>query len=171
MEYCRNHPFSCGTYENNDTGVLKINSVSIHLFDFNNMCCTKGEYGAKVFKTFKAVVEIFCADEVPYENYVSLSVDNSSTMTGVNNSLASRLKQKNGNILISGCSCHVVHIAANHPNDPLSNVVRFNVENLCIDIFCRFDKIFKRWGKLRKYFQFSNQKCLCFNIYQCDDYH
>ena len=88
------------------------------------MCCTKGEYGAKVFKTFKAVVEIFCADEVPYENYVSLSVDNSSTMTGVNNSLASRLKQKNGNILISGCSCHVVHIAANHPNDSLSNVVR-----------------------------------------------
>ena len=134
------------------------------------MCCTKGEDGAKAFKTFETVVEIFYADEVPYKNYVSLSVDNSSTMTGVNNSLAPRLKEKNGNILISGCSCHVVHIVANHPNDSL-NVVKFNVENLCTDIFCRFDKIFKRWEKLRKYFQFSTQKCLCFNIYQCDDYH
>ena len=109
------------------------------------MCCTEGEDGAKAFKFFEATGEVFRASETPYENYVSLSVGNTSTMTGVNNSVTSRFKEKNGNILVG-----------------------FNVENLWIDLFHRFDKSFKRKGKLREYFQFSDQECLSLNIYQSE---
>ena len=107
------------------------------------MCCTKGEDGVNAFKTFEAVIEIFCADEIPYENYVSLSVDNTSTMTGVNNSIVSRFKEKNGNILITGCPCHVAHITAKHANDSFSNVVRFNAENFVLIFFIGSIKVLK----------------------------
>ena len=59
-------------------------------------------------------------------------------------------------------SCHLAHIAASHANDAFSEVLGLSVENLCIDIFCWFDKSSKQKGKLNEYSQFCDQEYQCF---------
>ena len=76
--------------------------------------------------------------------------------------LASRFKDKHSEIFIRGCPCHLAHIAASHANDAFSEVLGLSVENLCIDIFCWFDKSSKQKGKLNEYSQFCDQEYQCF---------
>ena len=78
------------------------------------MCCTEREDGAKTKVIFEAIDVKFSADGMPYENCIELSVDNASTMIGVNNSVASRFKNKNQNIFIGGYPCHLGYIADIH---------------------------------------------------------
>ena len=61
-------------------------------------------------------------------------------MVGKRNSLASRFKEKNSEIFISDCPCHLAHIVASHANNEVFNeVLGLNVKNVCIDIFYWFD--------------------------------
>ena len=79
-------------------------------------------------------------------------------MIGVRNSVASHFLNKNPNVDISGCLCHLAHIAASHANDTFSNLIGFKIENVDIDSFYWFDKSSKRKGKLLEYFEFSDQE-------------
>ena len=122
-----------------------MNPVSIRIFDINtsknvsshfySICLTEGEDGAKAKAIVEAIDENFTKDKCPYENYVSLIADNTSSMVGNNNSVASWFIQKNPDIFISGCPCHLAHIAASHANDAFSEVLGLNVENVCIDLY------------------------------------
>ncbi len=171
VKHCKDHPYSVSTDGSNDTGIQKMNPVSIRLFDINtsktvsnhfyNMCLTEGESGAKAFKIFEAVETTFDQDKLPWMNCVSLSVDNTNTMIGANNSLASRFLEKNCEIFVGGCVCHLAHIAASHGNDAFSDVLGINVEDICIDCFYWFDKSAKRKGKLTEYFEFCDQQYQC----------
>ncbi len=118
---------------------------------------TEGEDGAKAFKIFEAIEEKFTRDSMLWSNCVSLSIDNTNTMIGVNDSIASRFLEKNPEIFIAGCPCHLAHIAASHANDGFSDILGLNVEDVCIDCYYWFDKSSKRKGKLLEYFEFCNQ--------------
>ena len=121
------------------------------------MCITSGEHGAKAACIFDAVDEKFTDDSMPWLNSVSLSVDNTNAMIGRHNSVASRCIDKNPNIFISGCPCHLAHIAATEANDAFSDAVGINVEDILIGIYYWFDKSSKRKGKLAEYFDFCDQ--------------
>ena len=112
------------------------------------MCLIEGEHSATAESIFAAVKNNFDLDNIPFQNCVSLTVDNGSTMVGKRNSLASCFKDKNSEIFISGCPCHLAHIVTSHANDAFSEVRGLNVENLCIGIFYWFDKSSKRKRKL-----------------------
>ena len=164
IEHCQTHPYSVGTDGSNDTGVAKMNPVSIRLFDINrsktvtnhffDMCLTKGEDGAKIFE---AIEETFTRDSMLWTNCVSLSIDNTNTMIGANNSVASRFLEMNPKLFVAGCPCHLAHIAASHANDAFSDILGINVEDICIDCFYWFSKSSKRKGKLLEYFELCNQ--------------
>ena len=62
------------------------------------MCLTEGEDAGKALKLFEAIEESFEADEIPWNNCASLSVDNTNAMVGKQNSVASRFLQTNPNI-------------------------------------------------------------------------
>ena len=119
------------------------------------------EHRAAAENIFAAIENSFDLGNIPFQNCVSLSVDNASTMVGKRNSFASRFKDKNSEVFISGCPCHLAHIAASHANDAFSDVLGLNVENLCIDMFYWFDKSSKRKEKLNEYFQFCDQEYEC----------
>ena len=167
IEHCQTHPYSVGTDGSNDTGVAKMNPVSIRLFDINrsktvtnhffDMCLTKGEDGAKAYKIFEAIEETFTRDSMLWTNCVSLSIDNTNTMIGANNSVASRFLEMNPELFVAGCPCHLAHIAASHANDAFSDILGINVEDICIDCFYWFSKSSKRKGKLLEYFELCNQ--------------
>ena len=64
---------------------------------------------------------------MPYKNCITLSVDNASTMVGVNNSVASQFKTKNQKISTGECPCHLAHISASHANDSFSDVLGLKI--------------------------------------------
>ena len=96
-----------------------MNPLSVRLFDINrseivtnhfyDMCCAEEDDGSKAKAIIEAIDEKFSAYGMPYENCITLSVDNASTRVGVNNSVASRFKTKNENVFIGGCPCHLAH--------------------------------------------------------------
>ena len=143
-----------------------MNPVCIRIFDINtsktisnhflDVCLTGGEDGAK--KIFEALENKFTKNDLHWSNCISLSVNNCSTAIWVRNSVVSRILNKNPNVYISGFPCHLAHIAASHANDAFSNLIRLNIENVCIDYFYWLDKSSKRKGKLMEYFQFCDQE-------------
>ncbi len=112
-----------------------MNPVLIRIFDvkrskvvtdhFFNMCIIEGEDWCKAFKIFEAIEQCFVEDDMPWSYCVSLSVDNTNSMIGRNNSVASRFLEKNSATFIAGCPCHLAHIAASHANESFSNFVNF----------------------------------------------
>ena len=49
------------------------------------MCLTEGEDAAKASTIFTAIEECFVADDMLWNNCVSLSVDNTNAMIGIRN--------------------------------------------------------------------------------------
>ena len=108
---------------------------------------------------FDKINETFTDYGLPWENCVSLTVDNNTNaMTGRKNSIASRFKQKNESCFIGGCPCHLDHIAASNANDALSQHIRLNVEDAVVDLFYWFEKSNKRKAKLKEYHKSCNQE-------------
>lgn len=167
VQHCIAHPFSLGIDGSSDTDVEKMNPVTIRVFDINrskfvtshfyDMCVTTGRDAGKAEEIFNVVDAKFATDNVPWANAVSLSVDNTNSMIGKNNSFASRCKEKNANIFISGCPCHLVHIAAGNGHDAFAEVSGLNVEELQIDLYYWFEKSTKRKGVLTEYMDFCDE--------------
>ena len=135
-----------------------MNSVCVKIFDINrsktgtcrflDMCLTPGGGGVTAAYIFSSIEEKFDKYSIPWENCVYLYVDNTNTMVGKKNSVVSRFLHKNDRIFISGCPCHLVHIAANNANDAFREYIGINVEDVLVDLFYWFDKSAKRNGKL-----------------------
>ena len=66
--------------------------------------------------------------ELPWSMCVSLCVDNTNSMIGVRNSVASRFLQKNPEIFISGCLYHLAHIAASNACNGFCKIMKLNIE-------------------------------------------
>ena len=109
VEHCKSHPYSVGHDGSNDTGIQKMSPVCIRLFDikrsktvtehFFDMCLTEGEDCGKAYKIFEAIEKSFEKSNMLWTNCVSLSVDNTNSMVGCHNSVASRFLKKIPNVL------------------------------------------------------------------------
>ena len=111
----------------------------------------------KAYRIFESIEQCFENDDMPWQNGVCLSVDNTNSMVGNHNSVAPRFLQKNSETFIAGCPCHLAHIAASHASDEFSNYVNVSVEDVSVDCFYWFDKSTKK-KKLNGYFEFCNQE-------------
>ena len=90
VQHCKTHPYSVGHDCSNDTGIQKMNPVSIRVFDvkrsktvrdnFFNMCLTEGKDSIKSSKIIEAIEASFEKEDMPWNNCVALSVDNTNTM-------------------------------------------------------------------------------------------
>ena len=112
----------------------------------------------KHIKFLRRLIVFFNQMEYHGRTVPSLSVDNSNAMVGKRNSVGSRFLEKNPNVFIGDCPCHLAHIAAANVNDAFSKCIRLNVEDGCVDCCYWFDRSTKRKGKLLKYFDFWDQE-------------
>ena len=71
----------------------------------------RGEDGAKAYKIFEVIENKFAINDLLWSNFISLSVDNCSTMIGVRNSVALHFLNKSPNVYIYGCPCHLARQA------------------------------------------------------------
>lgn len=111
----------------------------------------------KAVAIFDVLDEKFQNDSMIWHNAVSLSVNNTNAMIGCNNSIALHCRNKNPDIFISGCACHLAHITATEANDAFTDVLGINIEDILIDLFYWFKKSLKRKRKLSEYFEFCDQ--------------
>ena len=87
---------------------------------------------------------------------MAIGLDNTNANIGKRNSIKSRAKQKNNDIVIAGCPCHILHNASGKAGSCFSEVMGFDVEDHCVDVFYWFDKSSKRKNILKEYYDFCD---------------
>ena len=93
-----------------DTGVLKMFPVTVRIFDINHQrIITKLFHIAEMFSS---VDELFIKRGISWDFVTALGVDNTNANIGEHNFLKSRALEKNHNIFIARCPCHIVHNVA-----------------------------------------------------------
>ena len=143
-----------------------MNPICTKIFDVNRLktvtptqiCLKSGADGSTSEGIFTTIDEVFTKNQIPWENCVCLSVNNTDIMIGKNNSIASRFLERNENVFIADCPCHLAHIAASNSHAAFSEYNGINIEDVMVDLFYWFDKSTKRKGKVKEYFEFCNQE-------------
>ena len=86
----------------------------------------------------------------------SVGVDNTSVNIGTQNSLKTRIVQRNSAIYFNGCPCRV-HNAAQKRGTAFARCCGFDAEEFAVDLYYWFDKSTKRKNELKFYNAFATK--------------
>ena len=103
---------------------------------------------------FNAIDNLFEVEAIPYSNMVGFGSDGASVMLGKNNSVVTRLKNKQPNLFHLHCLCHVAHLCASDACKKLPKCI----EQLCRDIITHFNQSAKRQWIYSGFQEFVNVK-------------
>lgn len=142
----RNNFFSIATDGSNDSGLEKMNPITVRIFDINksqivteflDMCLTKGPEAGMAEAIFNKIDECFSKHKIPWENCrpKGCSVDNTNVNVGKSNSIKSRILNKNPNVFFMGRPCHIVHNTASKAMTDFGSICNFDTEDFCVDLF------------------------------------
>lgn len=154
-------PFSLSTDGSNDMDKLKlfplvvrtVSESGVHSELFSLATSEGSSTGEKIFNL---IDQEFLKYEIPWEHCIALGCDNASVMTGKNKGVIAFCREKHPNILLSGCTLHLVHIAAEKGAECLP--VQFS--ELLTDIFHYFKKSSVRAHKLSIFQDFCEKEQL-----------
>ena len=156
----KSHPFSLGVDGSNDTGVEKLNPLTVKFFDVSqgkvsthllDMCTTSGRDCSTSLAIFNKIDSVLVSHGIPWSNCVGFGVDNTSVNVGLHHSLMTHVQKKVAACYFMGCPCHLIHNVASRASDALQQESGFDVEDLCVDLFYWFDKGTKRKGVLKEF--------------------
>ena len=159
-------PFSLMVDGSNDAGLEKMFPISIRIFDVNfNRVMTKffdmnmleGRSSSTAEFMFDSIDQQLAKNGLSWDMVSGIGLDNTNANIGEHNSIKSRVLQKNSEIVISGCPCHILHNASSKAAEAFGNIVDFSVEDHCVDLFYWFDKSSKRKSILKEYYDFCDQ--------------
>ena len=94
----------------------------------------------------------FSSREIPWKNVIAFASDNCSVMKGRHNSVLSRIKKVQPNVLDIGCICHLANLCCVHGVKQLP----LPVEELLIDVFFHFNHSAKRKEIYREFLEFCD---------------
>ena len=167
LELMKVHPFSLSVDGSNDSGLEKMNPVTIRLFDpaqnsivtrFLDMCTSTSGTAEGIFTVIDNKMKELLQSSTPWALCTSVSVDNTAVNIGVRDSLKTRVTKCNPAIFFNGCPCHILHNAAQKAAESFAGCCGFDVEELVIDLYYWFEKSTKRKNKLRSYCTFCDQE-------------
>ena len=92
-------------------------------------------------------------DGVDWNNLVSIGLDNTNSNMGIRNSIKSRILQKNSDVFVAGCSCHLAHLAAGAGGQAYQGVTDFDMEDHQVDMYYFFKNSTRRKGILLEYLE------------------
>ena len=128
IESMRNGPFSVAIDGSSDTGVEKMNPLTIRIFDvtegvvstqFLDMCTSSSTTAEGIFTTMQNVLT---KHDISWAKCVGIGLDNTSVNMGCRNSIKTRILQQNSAIYVMGCPCHIVHNMAGKASDAFEEV-------------------------------------------------
>ena len=157
--------YSIATDGSNDQGLQRMNPVTVRLFDINqhkvvtkffDMCLSTSSTAVGIFNTINASMT---KNDLTWDNCVSLAVDNTSVNVGRNNSVIVEAREKNGNIILMGCPCHIAHNTASKATKAFVKIVDdFDIKELLVDIYFHFDYSSKRKKLFVEFCEFCNRE-------------
>ena len=162
VETMKEYPFSVSVDGSSDTGVEKMNPMTIRIFDINrgsatarflDMCMASSSSAEGIFTRMNEVLQ---NNSITWKNCVGLGVDNTSVNMGCRNSIKTGVQAENEAICIMGCPCHIVHNTAGKAGDAFYKTTGFNVDDMVVDLFYWFDKSTKRKVSLQRYCDFCD---------------
>ena len=136
------------------TKTTSILNEAIQESKFYDMCVTTDEYCGIGEVLFQAINNNFIRDSIDWQNVKPVGLDNTNVNMVCNNSIKTRVLEKNPNSFIAGCNCHLSHLAAAKGADAFSSVTGFDIEDHKVDIYYYFSKSTKRNGVLLKFLGF-----------------
>nr|XP_042911401.1 uncharacterized protein LOC122272173 [Parasteatoda tepidariorum] len=80
------------------------------------------------------------ANDIPFENCLSLGADNAPVMIGEKTAVAGVLKKEIGHLAVIGCACHLINLATQKG----AVVIPDKIDEFLIDIFFNLEKSAKR---------------------------
>uniref|UniRef100_H3AVF6 HAT C-terminal dimerisation domain-containing protein n=1 Tax=Latimeria chalumnae TaxID=7897 RepID=H3AVF6_LATCH len=101
---------------------------------------------------FKALEDAFEANNIKWENVTRLGADGAANMIGKNNSLMSRIKEKQPHLHTLHCVCHVSHICASDACKNLSNYL----DDFFVELSWHFHRSAKQIKVLKGYQEFTD---------------
>ena len=63
-----------------------------------------------------------------------IDLDNTNANIGEHNFIKSRTQEKNDNIIIAECPCHILHNTSSKPGDAFNKTTGFDISDHCVDI-------------------------------------
>ena len=149
--------YSISADGSNDQGLKKMNPVTVRLFDINqhmvvnqflDMCLSSSSDADGIFA---AIDKAFANNGILWNKCISLGFDNTSVNIGKHHPLIRNAREKNDEIILMGCPCHMVHDTARHATKAFEKFVIFNAEELLVDSYFDFDYSSKRKNLLLEF--------------------
>ena len=126
-ESLRERPFSLSTDGSNDKGAEQLYPIVLRYHDDS-----------------KVVTDVLSAPKLRL-SCLSFGADNASVMLGHLNGVAAHITKENPDVMVQGCPCHLLHIAAKKG----ANSLRCATEMTLIDIFHYLENSSKRMKELQ----------------------
>ena len=163
----KNMPFSIMLDASNDQGLEKMFPITVKIFDVNysrimtkffDMNMLKGQDASTAKIIFDSVDEQFNKYNILWDHCIGIGLDNTNANIGEHNSIKSRARQKNKNVVVAGCPCHILHNATQKGSVEFSECTGFDIEDHCVDCYHWFDKSAKRKNVLNEYYEFCDME-------------
>jgi hypothetical protein len=143
----RNNPFSLATDGSTDYDSVKLYPLVVRYYEpvVQQIVCVllvmkelKGDStGENIFKLLNSELT---ARDIPWANCISFGMDNASVMSGMNKGVAGFMYRKQSSIYMSGCMCHLMHLAAHKGGNELQKHLKTSVEDALIIMYYYLDK-------------------------------
>ncbi|XP_005092620.1 zinc finger BED domain-containing protein 5 [Aplysia californica] len=160
MERMKTSPFSPATDGSSDSNVklypIVVRTLNVKICEVHSEVASLpvldvSGTGENIFNLLDALLQ---EGDIPWTNCVSFDCDNASVMTGVHKGVFSFIKKKNPECFLSGCTLHLVHLAAEKAADKLPS----SPADLLVDIYYHMKKSSVRQMNLGKYQEYYGKE-------------
>ena len=145
-------PFTLSTDGSNDSGSSKLFPLVVRTVNPDTeevrsdaLSVPAIEGSASRENIFRLVESELTAHGIPWSNCLALGCDNANVMVGKESGLYGRMLKEHPQLYLSGCVCHLIHIAAEHG----AGCFPFSPSQLLVDVYYYLEKSSKRLSALK----------------------
>ncbi|KAK7504777.1 hypothetical protein BaRGS_00003805 [Batillaria attramentaria] len=146
-ERMKKQPFTISTDGSNDKGGQKLFPLVVRTVDPHTkevrsdaLAVPAIEGSATGVNIFNLIKREFEVHEIPFRNCLALGCDNANVMVGAEKGVYGCMAKENPNVYLSGCVCHLIHIAA----EKGASCLPLDVGRLLIDVYYFLERSSKR---------------------------